>query len=294
MMQVAIHLGAHSTDEDRLLKSLLQNKGHLVRQGVSIPGPGRYRKTVIEAAQHLRGELATIQERDAILEMISDDDTTERVVLSFENFICQPGQIFENGFLYNKASVMPMWLANLFPACDVEFFIGIRNPATFIPSAFRHRHQGQTDFRTFLGGVNLDQVCWSDVLYSIGQTNPDCPITVWCNEETPLLWRSILQKISHHGERDKILGSLDVIADIMEKEGLLRLRAYLETHPPKSETQRRRILAAFLDKYAIADALEEELDAPGWTEELVDVLSDNYDDDQVEIARMDGVDFITL
>jgi len=49
---------------------------------------------------------------------------------------------------------------------------------------------------------------------------------------------------------------------------------------------------AFLDKYAIEEAVEEELDVPGWTDELVDQLTRNYEVDLIEIERMDGVSFI--
>ncbi len=293
-MQVAIHLGAHSTDEERLLKTLLQNKGKLANEGISIPGPGRYRKTLVRAAQKLRGERATIDARDALFDAILDDDTTRRLVLSYENFICVPGRVFENSFLYDKASYKPSWLANLFPECEVEFFLSIRNPATFIPAVYKQKGQNIEDFRTFLNGVNLDQIRWSDVVHSIQENNPDCPVTVWCNEDTPLLWRTIIQLVTDHGDDRNIHGGLNVIGGIMEKEGQKRLRSYLATHPPKGEIQWRRILAAFLDKYALDGALEEVLDAPGWSEELVDTLSDNYEEDQAEIERLEGVNFITL
>lgn len=293
-MQVAIHLGAHSTDEERLLKTLLQNKGKLAREGISVPGPGRYRKSVVRMAQKLRGETATPEARDAFFASILDDDTTERIILAYENFICVPGRIFENGFLYDKAAFKPMWFRNLFPDCGVEFSIGIRNPATFIPAVYNQRGQNVKDFRTFLNGVNLDHLHWADVIHSIIETNPGCKVRVWCNEDTPLLWKTIIQKVSGHSKDCDVHGGLNVIGGIMKKEGQRRLRSYLASHPPTSELQWRRILAAFLDKYALEDALEEELDAPGWSTELVAHLSENYEVDQEEIRQIPGVDFISL
>ena len=41
-------------------------------------------------------------------------------------------------------------------------------------------------------------------------------------------------------------------------------------NPPQSEIQRRRILGAFLDRYAIDTEIEEELDLPGWTPDLIE------------------------
>ena len=291
-MQVAIHLGAHCTDEDRLLKSLLQNKGRFAKDCISVPGLGRYRKTVVRAAQKLRGALATDDSRDVLIDTIVDDDSAQRVVLTHENFICVPGRVFENGILYDKAEYKPFWLRQLFPQLQVEFFLAVRNPATFIPAVFHHPGQDTKDFEIFLDGVDLDQIRWSDVVLAIKESNPDCPLTVWCNEDTPLIWPQVIQEVSGHEPGARINGGFDVLGRIMKREGLKRLRAYMGTHPPQNEIQRRRILVAFLDKYAIEEEVEEELDVPGWTDELVHALTQNYEDDLDEIGRTPGVNFI--
>lgn len=291
-MQVAIHLGVHCTDEERLLKSLLQNKGKLALEGVSVPGPGRYRKTLVRAAQKLQGEAATQESRDVLIDAIVDDDSTKRLVMTFEDFICVPGRIFENSMLYDKASYKPSWLRTLFPGDQVEFFLAVRNPATFIPAAFHHKSQNVDDFRTFLDGVNLEHIRWSDVIHSIQENNPGCPITVWCNEDTPLIWPQVLREITGVAKDVKLMGGMNILATIMKKEGMQRLRTYLSTHPTKGETQRRRILMAFLDKYAIEDAVEETLDVPGWSDDLVWALTEEYEDDLKEISELPGVKFI--
>ncbi len=292
-MQVAIHLGAHCTDEERLLKTLLQNKGPLAKECISIPGPGRYRKTIVRAAQKLHGEVASKSSRDMLIDSIVDDDSTERVVLTFEHFMCVPGRIFENGLLYDKAGFKPKWLRSLFPDLTVEFFLAIRNPATFIPAAFHHKDNNVDDFEAFLDGVDLEQIRWSDVILAIKESNPDSQITVWCNEDTPLIWTEVIREVSGHDPFTKLNGGFNVLATIMKKEGMRRLRTYLSTHPPQTETQRRRILVAFLDKYAMEEAVEEELDVPGWSEELVTRLTENYEEDLHEISHLPGVKFIS-
>ena len=42
-MQLVLHAGAHFTEEDRLLRCLLNNKGDFSKRGVAVPGPGKYR-----------------------------------------------------------------------------------------------------------------------------------------------------------------------------------------------------------------------------------------------------------
>ena len=48
-MQVVFHIGAHATGQDRLIRTLLKNRDLLAAEGVWVPGPGRYRRTIVEA-----------------------------------------------------------------------------------------------------------------------------------------------------------------------------------------------------------------------------------------------------
>jgi len=91
----------------------------------------------------------------------------------------------------------------------------------------------------------------------------------------------------------KIMGGFDLLASIMSEEGMNRFLNYLQTHPPKSEMQKRRVIAAFLDKYAVEDKIEEVLDMPGLTNDLVAELSQIYDNDVTFIENLPGIDFIS-
>ena len=74
---------------------------------------------------------------------------------------------------------------------------------------------------------------------------------------------------------------------------MTRLEAFLADHPGATEIQKRRIYAAFLDKVAIEDAIEEELDLPGWTVDMVNRMTEIYDEDVFRIERIPGVTLIT-
>ena len=90
----------------------------------------------------------------------------------------------------------------------------------------------------------------------------------------------------------EVAGATDLLRTIMSDEGMTRLEAFLAEHPGVTEIQKRRIYAAFLDKFALEDELEEELDLPDWDEALVDELTDIYDEDVFTIQRIPGVTFI--
>ncbi|MFT6695772.1 MAG: hypothetical protein ACJAXU_001272 [Paracoccaceae bacterium] len=70
------------------------------------------------------------------------------------------------------------------------------------------------------------------------------------------------------------------------------MNAYIKTHPPANEIQRRRILSAFLDKFEIEDTTPE-VEAPSWTQDYIDALTDIYEEDLFAIEKMPGVQFIS-
>lgn len=288
---ISIHLGVHCTDEDRLIKSLLKNQQRLSEHGVVVPGASRYRPLLREVLGKLEGAPADEETQDVLLAAILEDEGIERVVLSNENFLSNHPNAFKKGMLYRNAGVNSAALRNLFPACPVSFFIAVRNPATLLPALHRIVQPGPFD--EYAAGVDPDALIWSEVIQDIREHSPDAPITVWCNEDTPLIWPEVMHEITDLDAGIELKGAFDVLGQIIAKEGIKRLRGYLDSHPPATEIQRRRVLTAFLDKYALDDEVEEELDLPGWTPELIDQITANYDDDLIEIARIPGVTVLT-
>ena len=66
----------------------------------------------------------------------------QRLVISNANFICVPNRIFDSGILYEQAEAKLHALHQLFPDDEIELFLALRNPATFLPVAFA---QSKTD-----------------------------------------------------------------------------------------------------------------------------------------------------
>jgi hypothetical protein len=103
----------------------------------------------------------------------------------------------------------------------------------------------------------------------------------------------VLQAVSGHDDTAMLEDTDELLAGIMSPDGLARMRNYISTHPPQSMLQRRRIVSAFLDKFALPDRIEMQFDMPGWTEEMVQAMSAGYLDDIERIRAMPGVTFIS-
>lgn len=287
-MQILFHLGAHCTDDGLLIRSILRNRARLAEEGIGVPGPGRYRELLGDASTTLRGEPASEDTEAMVIEAIRDDDTAERIVLSNENFLCRPSVVLANDGLYPKAA-KSSWLRNCLPSHDVEFALAVRNPATFVPEIVKHSE----DPTTALESVSLSDLLWSDVIADILAANPNAPVIAWCHEDTPFIWSEIISELTGHDPFVELDGEFDMLETIIEPDGMKRLRDFLDARKVTNQIKRRRAVSAFLAAHAIEEAVEAEIDLPGWTSETVDALTQLYEEDVARISRMDNVTFIT-
>jgi hypothetical protein len=290
-MQVIVHTGAHCTDDDRLLKCLLRNKDDFAQRGIAVPGPSKYRTLLKQTFKALKHSDPAPEARDVLLDAILDNEVADRLILSNAHFFGSQRFAVTDGQLYPQAGERLRQLSALFNFDQIEVFMAIRNPATFLPALLGSASPQK--LQDALGGTDPRNIRWSETLTRIREAVPDAALTIWCNEDTPLIWAQIIRDLAALDHGEKIIGGFDLLATIMSKEGMKRFRAYLHEHPVMSEMQKRRVIAAFLDKYALDDALEEELDLPGWTDDLVEEMTEIYDEDVFRIQRIPGVQVIT-
>lgn len=288
-MRIVYHLGAHFTDEERLLKCLQGNRDLLSRHSVVVPPSKSYRALLRETAIRLKGEPATIEEQALILEQIMEEDRADRLILSWESFMSLPAWVLKDT-LYPSAGERTRAFTQIFPQIEAEFHLAIRNPATFLPLLYQRLKPDS--YEQFLAGCDLYALRWSEVIQRILQHNPGVPLTVWCDEDTPLIWPEALRAVSGLPEDCTLLGEDALLSALMSGEGMTRLNAYLESHPPQNILQRRRIISAFLDKFALPERIDLQVEMPGWTDEVVAYLTALYEQDVMRIAAMPGVDFI--
>lgn len=288
-MRIVYHLGAHFTDEERLLRCLLKNKPLLDAHEIVVPAPKRYRTLLRETAIQLKGQAASIDSQALILEQIMDEDRAERLVLSWDSFLSLPAWVLK-GTLYPAAGERVRAFSQIFPEIEAEFHLAIRNPATFLPALYERLKP--ESYGAFLAGADPFNLRWSEVVERILDANPDAPLTVWCDEDTPLIWPEVLRAVSGLPEDCRMEGEDDLLAGLMSGEGLTRMRAYIASHPPQNVLQRRKIVSAFLDKFALPERIDMQIEMPGWTAETVEDLTAGYDEDVARIMAMGEVSFL--
>ena len=291
-MRVILHAGVHCTDEDRLLKCLLRNGDDLRREGMSVPGPSRYRTLMGEVVNAMASSAPHPNAREALLDSLLDmpPETTKRLFLSNPNLFSVPRLALEDGVIYRRAEERLARIAQLFRGDTITLFLGLRDFASLVPAL--HATTPHSSVAEVLGGADPTVFRWSDFLRRLRAALPEIQITVWCNEDTPILWGQIVREAAGLPIGRQIIGAFDVFSDIVSEEGMRRFRAFLKDNPAVTEAQKRRAMIALLERYVLPEAIEEELDLPGWSQDLVQMLGELYDADLDEIDAIPGVRLI--
>jgi hypothetical protein len=288
-MRIVYHLGAHCTDDERLLRCFLKNRAVLAAEGIVVPGPARYRTLLRDTAAQLRGQPANHDTQTLLLDQIMDADHAERLIFSWDNFMgYAQGAI--GATLYPAAAQRLAAFIQIFPDTPHEFHLALRNPATFLPAMHAKLTQRAPDAVEASDPTSLR---WSDLLRGIRAAVPDVPVTVWCDEDTPLLWPDVLRTVSGHAPDTRLADTSDLLSAIMRPEGLARMTAYLAENANLDAAQTRRVTSVFLDKFALPEAIEQEIDMPGWDDRLIADLSADYDRDVTRIMQIPGVTVLT-
>ena len=287
---IIYHIGAPFTDNEQLTWSLRQDSTIMLDNGVMIRRPKEYRPRIKEMLAELQGVYPSVVDQENLLNSIVKKQKIKRLILTDTTFMGSAVWMFFGGSFYPNVAKNTAAIRNLFPDNPCEFFLGISNPANFIPAAFKE--QTKKDYAQFIDGTDIFSLRWSDIIHKIRQANPECPITVWCNEDTPIIWPTILREFAGLDREVRLKGELDIMRSIMSDKSIELLIKYLNERPNLSEIQRQRIRAIFLEKFALEDEVEEEIDLPGWTGETVDQLSQNYEDDVERIQQIPEVRFL--
>lgn len=288
-MRIVYHLGAHCTDDERLLRCFLKNRATLAAEGIVVPGPARYRTLLRDTAAQLRGQPADRDTQTLLLDQIMDADLASRLIFSWDNFMGY-AQGAVGATLYPTAARRLAAFTQIFPDTPHEFHLALRNPATFLPAM--HDKVSQRTGET-VEVVDPRALRWSDLLQAIREALPDVPVTVWCDEDTPLLWPEVLRAVSGHAPGTRLADTTDLLTAILRPEGLARMTAYLAENQNLDAGQRRRVTQVFLEKFALPEVIEQTIDMPGWDDALVADLTADYDRDITRIMQIPGVTVLT-
>jgi hypothetical protein len=288
-MEIALHIGAHLTDDGRLLRCLVKNRDALFGQKIEVPGPGRYREALIRmAAAGVDGDLSP-DAGQMLLDECLDSDETRRVVFSEANMLSWKSGAVRGSALYPQAGARMAGLRTAFADHQVNLFLAIRNPASLLPALMPHvKPQVQQTLRT----ARPEGLRWGPMVVALRQFWPEAHLTVWCDEDTPFIWHRILQAVSGHAEDVALDHTFDWFDQVMVDGGAQKLETYLRAAPPVDDAHRQRVIAAFLDKYYDSEKVDVDVSIAEWDEDIIDTITELYEEDVDHLATSTDVTLI--
>ena len=286
VMKIVLHAGVKCTDEERLLTTLRSNKDILAQRRVAVPDPRNYRVILRETLNKMRHQDPSEEARDILLDVFleGEADDIETVFLSNAFFFGIPREAIANDQFYPKAVTSLAKFLHLFQEDDVLLTFALRNPASFVPNLFHASNV--TEFGGILNNSNPLSLKWSELVLRLRNAFPDLPMFLWCNEDTPFIWGQIIRTLTNLPYPQKIRGDFDLYQDILPADAFARFQQYLETHPSMNVGQLKKVMFAFAERFALPDVMDEVIDAPNWTDTLIEKLTIIYDKDIEAIARI--------
>lgn len=290
-MQIVFHCGVHGTDYDGMLKSLQQNRLWLTDNHTEVVSRDRHRGVFETALRSLRGGPATREMEETILDAILDRDTTRRVICSQPGFLGLPDRAITPEGLMTLSAERMSALMNLFPRSEVEFFVGLKNPATMIPHCISRIEN--RSYYDIMAGVPLERMRWSPTIRGMVSALRGRRLVIWSHEDTPLIWPEVVRTIANMPDDAPLKAGLLILGEILHPEGIKFIRDQLAAEQQVDISKRREIFTRALQSYVHHEKIETSIDLPGWTQQTINELTSMYDHDLAEIAGLPGVEFIS-
>jgi len=210
---IALHIGAHKTASTHLQKTLWNNREMLSADGIRIFNPGYLRipGRSLPSMFGLSWSNTAPPRRDAQEQLAFLAKGHKRLVFTEENFVGvlanKKGEI--NLPLYPSAVKRITELTRAWAPIKPQIFLGIRNPASFLASAYSQvlmgrSHVGPRAFRLRNDWALID---WADYVAAIRGIETVGDIFVWRQEDYETSQRLILRRML----RWKVGGKVDIL-----------------------------------------------------------------------------------
>ncbi|MGO4914242.1 hypothetical protein [Pseudogemmobacter sp. W21_MBD1_M6] len=197
---VSLHLGAHKTATTHLQKSLTENSDLLNTAGVAYFGPSELRAPR-QSIQHKFGFAGNKRIDPAFaaeaLQALAGD--CRRVVLSEENYLgpLYGGEGSAGLPLYSAAHLRVEKLVRSLEGHPVSLFLAVRDPASFLVSAYSQGMMSgkYVPFSKFVRRLDPSRIFWSELIERLSGIEGVANTYVWRHEDYPRVAETVLRRL---------------------------------------------------------------------------------------------------
>ncbi len=287
-MDINLYIGAHNSSTNAII-SILENNDtllseqriHYASSKLAIQHLGAAQKALMDGAS-----LESIQQK--FIAALTNGKDVDRLVIISPNILGTATRPFGKEVFYPRTSGLVQHLQNMFQGLNMKLFFSVRNPAEFIPLCYSESLLGASfgSFENFTQEVDLPSLRWSSLLHRLQGKHDDTHVTVWRHEDYPRMWRDVIQMLTGVENNQVLEGTSAVPADNLSLNGARLFNRYMEEHPPRTKEDFANTKAAFLQKFPETSQSQKD---SYWDAQVIETLTNNYDDDWYYIERMDGI-----
>ena len=290
-MQLVIHAGFAFTDEGRLFQSLHANKRGLTRHGATVLRPRRFWRNFAPVLQTLWTESPTSELQTQLQQLLTIEADTTRMILSSDSFLGVKPVAIHDGQFYPFAGQRLASLDRVLGDTEIEVFLSLLNPGVFIPKVLRSLTDSQC--QNIFNNTDLSCLSWLSVIEDIRDLAPNVKLTLWSNEDTPLIWGDILRAMGGLPDGVPLNDEYGLLNSLLNPTGQRVALSLAEQKPVLEREIFQSELMRLLQDYSEPGKLEEEIDLPGWSDEVLSAFSELYEQDLFQIRNMPDIRFLT-
>lgn len=286
-MHVAIYSGAAFTDAGRLFRSLQANASTLRDNGVTLLGPRRSRKVFSPPLNALGDGPLPPQAVEIMKSLAPTDSPNKRIIITNPNLIGEATQAIGHGQIYPDAGQRLAALSEVYASHTVEVFIGLVNLGSFIPKALMSLPNSTR--QDIIRSTDFSCLSWMSMVENIRNLAPNVQITLWPNEDAPLLWGDIVRNLGGLNHATPLADEFSLLSSLISPEGQQRVLELTQQAHPLDRASLIEQLAGIFAQHAVPEEIEEEVDLPGWSTDIVDAFTELYAQDLARLSSTPGV-----
>ncbi|NOD92491.1 hypothetical protein GS636_06810 [Ruegeria sp. HKCCD4884] len=286
-MRVIIHAGAAFADEGHILSSLVANRQMLAEMKTAPMGPRMSRQFVKIMSDALIHGTSIEETRDSLAPLFPQDVNLERVILSSDKFFGPRRTALQHGQIYPFAGRRTAFTETLLEGAQLELFVGLVNPGLFIPKTLMSIHEDHR--RDILASTDLSCLSWLSMIEDLRELAPQFKLTVWENENLPLIWGDIVRAMTGLPTETLLADEYSFLSSLLTDAGQRQVQEILGRRTPLDLQGQREELAQVLEDQARPEQVEEELDLPGWNTDIFDAFTELYAQDMAAIRTMSDI-----
>ncbi|WP_170334498.1 hypothetical protein [Ruegeria arenilitoris] len=289
-MQLVIHAGVAFTDEGRLLQSLQANGRVFSKNGVDIPRPRRFKHSVWPVLQSLWTEPPSSALHEQLRRALPNNPDVKRTMLSSDEILGGITEAIHEGQFYPLAGQRLAYIDEVLQDTQIELFLAVRNPGVFIPKVLMSLTEDQR--RAVFENTDLSCLSWLSMIEDIRDLAPNVKMTLWSNEDTPLIWGDILRLMGGFQDDVAFDDEYGLLSSLLRPTGQREVLSLIRQDPTPEKEDLRKDLSRILKDFAEPDKIEEEIELPGWSDDILSAFSELYEQDLAQIANMPEVRFL--